>query len=704
MFGGIVHLGPVRTYCFETHDHDHTQPTNFQFPSSKTTTTMARLWSAELLDDPLQHTDDALLLEKTFIVHGSCELSEWCPFWSKIPKERAARVALADYLARRLLLLPTVSNGSLPMEKKWQSLTKDLQMLQRSFQQQPTPTEEATLTPYMFERTDVSATTPDGKLHVYVRLYLYRKESEDPGASGDSTAALQQWMGHELDMALSLSNDDQIQECMQHVAVAVFQERLRALLVGKAVAFVADGSILPRESGASTDPMSSPPAIPFAAPIDSPLGQTISVDMGELREFLEEILPQPSAVPNNNNSSNGGMVTLRGLLVPLGVSLIVGGGYHGKSTLLRCIAIGVYNKIPGDGREFCATIPDALSIRAEDGRYVSQCNISAFLSNLPIPSADTTRFSSLEASGSTSQAANVVDAIEMGAKAFLVDEDVSAANFMARDGRMRALVMDESITPLLYRVNGIFHSLGISTVVVVGGVGDWLDVPDSVVLLNKYVCKDATAKARSISKQFSHGHVQYAGRGVVHRLEWDKKTTPNPRRPTTLDDGYDLARTVVSLPSGSNSIALYQQHGCSSAEIPPPAIDMSRIEQLLGKTGQLLGCGLGVVWVLSSAKRNTDRSLRELLEDFDGEMDRSGFTSLIQQAGDPGDYGPLLEQVRGSALRPRRFEVGQAILRLRTVTMVELPVEDDGSEAAAQAEAERRKRELLEIWNNRRKK
>lgn len=152
---------------------------------------------------------------------------------------------------------------------------------------------------------------------------------------------------------------------------------------------------------------------------------------------------------------------------------------HKKSTLLRAVAAGVYDKVPGDGREFCVTVPLTTTIRAEDGRYVQNCNISAFISNLPtLPGStnavDTEHFSSAEASGSTSQAANVAEAMELGAKVFLIDEDVSAANFMARDGRMRALVMDESITPLLYRVNGMYNTLFISSVVVVGGVGDWL--------------------------------------------------------------------------------------------------------------------------------------------------------------------------------------------------------------------------------------
>jgi Predicted ATPase of the ABC class len=172
------------------------------------------------------------------------------------------------------------------------------------------------------------------------------------------------------------------------------------------------------------------------------------------------------------NSNSGTLVTLHGLLVKRGITLIVGGGYHGESTLLRCIAAGVYNKIPGDWREFCVTVPDALSIRAEDGRYVNNCNVSAFISNLPTfpldsiettestpalsigtlapPPSRTQHFSTGEASGSTSQAANMAEAIELGVTAMLVDEDVSAANFMARDGRMRALV---------YHI-GNFHSRG----------------------------------------------------------------------------------------------------------------------------------------------------------------------------------------------------------------------------------------------------
>lgn len=669
-------------------------------------------WSIELLDDPLRIVDDDSLLESR-VVHASCPLSYWS-FAASAMGQRVAKVAFADFVARHIATLAPVKvvseNGQNTM--CWESL---LEAPQRVHHGSSCSSSTEHLLPFILERTDVVATLPDENLHVYVRLLVYGPAPQPTGDNAVADAAYVTWLQSSFNDCCTFS-DAQTTACMTHVATAVFQDTLRSQLVGKAVAFVADGSILPRRSGASMDPMASPPAIPFAAPTGSTLGHSVSVDMGELGVYLKKVLPlqqhasEEASVSTNSTPST---ITLRGLLVPLGVSLIVGGGYHGKSTLLRCIAAGVYNKIPHDGRAFCVTVADALSIRAEDGRYVSRCNVSAFLSNLPAANTSTQQFSSAEASGSTSQAANVVDAMEMGSTAFLVDEDVSAANFMARDGRMRALVMDESITPLLYRVNGMFHTLGISTVVVVGGVGDWLDVPDAVLLMDKYVCKDATEKARSISKQFSHGHVQYGGRGVVHRLEWDKSTTPRPRRPVV--DDYNLSETVVSLMSGSNAIMLHRKRTIQSETATTavrmdsePFIDMSRIEQLLGKKGQLLGCGLGVAWLLQAATNNPDRSLRQLLEDFDKAMDtKGGLIDLLLRAEKDAGFRPswsaLLEH-QGCAFRPRRFEVGQAILRLRSVAMEELPIEDDGSEAAARAEAERRRQELLQIWHNRRSK
>ena len=96
-----------------------------------------------------------------------------------------------------------------------------------------------------------------------------------------------------------------------------------------------------------------------------------------------------------------------------GITLIVGGGYHGKSTLLKALEAGVYNHIAGDGREFVITDDTAFKLRAEDGRSITGVDISPFIKNLP-NKKDTVHFSTEDASGSTSQAANLMEALESG--------------------------------------------------------------------------------------------------------------------------------------------------------------------------------------------------------------------------------------------------------------------------------------------------
>jgi hypothetical protein len=297
-----------------------------------------------------------------------------------------------------------------------------------------------------------------------------------------------------------------------------------------------------------------------------------------------------------------------------------------------------------------------------------------------------------------------------------VDEDVSAANFMARDGRMRALVMDESITPLLYRVNGLYHTHGISSVVVVGGVGDWLDVPNTVILLNRYLASDATKKAASVSYQFSYGHVQYAGRGVVHRLEWDKEGTPISRRMTN-----DFAKSYpdnigVSLMEGGHVVSIHEEIDDDTAIIDDDdagCIDMSRCEQLLGKKNQLYACGLCVAWILRMAKKNPRLGIKDLITKLEESMDEAGglFPLLVGPGANSSAshclssstaWVHLVESV-GFVYRPRKHEIFMAVTRMRGIALEALPVLDDGSDTAAESEAERKKRELAELWNARRK-
>ncbi|MDK8273810.1 ABC-ATPase domain-containing protein [Varibaculum cambriense] len=242
------------------------------------------------------------------------------------------------------------------------------------------------------------------------------------------------------------------------------------------VAFVADGALLARASGISDLPMKN--AVPFHLP-------TV------LGEDAPSPLVQSVELPYSGEIS--------GMAIPKGITVIVGGGYHGKSTLLEALERAVYPHIPGDGRELVATLPDAIKVRAEDGRAITGTDISLFISSLP-GGSDTRQFFTENASGSTSQAAAITEAIECGSRALLIDEDTSATNLLLRDSRMRQLVRSEPIIPLIDRVGGIREELGVSTIMVMGGSGDFLDLADQVLLLENYLPYDATARAREVSR------------------------------------------------------------------------------------------------------------------------------------------------------------------------------------------------------------
>jgi predicted ABC-class ATPase len=261
----------------------------------------------------------------------------------------------------------------------------------------------------------------------------------------------------------------------RHIEVTEDAEYLRNKLESLGlIAFIANNSILPRESGTSDKPMSSKTAIPFATP-DS---------------LMKEM-----------NLPHAGQI--KGMGIPKGVTLITGGGYHGKSTLLKTLELGIYNHIPGDGREQCVSLAQTAKIRAYSGRNVVKTDISPFIKNLPFHK-DTTSFSTENASGSTSQAANIMEAIEAGAEVLLMDEDTCATNFMIRDSKMQQLVNkdDEPITTFIDKVKQLYLEKNISTVLVLGGVGDYFDVSDQVIQMINYKPFDVTSKAHKIANMF----------------------------------------------------------------------------------------------------------------------------------------------------------------------------------------------------------
>lgn len=262
-------------------------------------------------------------------------------------------------------------------------------------------------------------------------------------------------------------------ELQNYIELAEDQEFIRQTLPAKNLcAFIADGSILPRESGISSRPMKA--SVPFTSP-DS------------LRISI--------------NLPHKGKIT--GMGIPKGITLIVGGGYHGKSTLLNALELGVYNHIPGDGREYVITDATAVKLRSEDGRFIKDVDISMFINDLP-NRKDTRCFSTLDASGSTSQAAGIVESIEAGSHLFLLDEDTSATNFMVRDAFMQQVIQREKepITPFLERAEDLYKKAGISTILVAGSSGAFFHIADTIIQMDNYVPKDITASVKKLCSQY----------------------------------------------------------------------------------------------------------------------------------------------------------------------------------------------------------
>jgi predicted ABC-class ATPase len=399
------------------------------------------------------------------------------------------------------------------------------------------------------------------------------------------------------------------------------QEHIRGRLEDLGlVAFVGDGAVLPRESGASDRPLPREEAVPFRSP-----------------ESLRVTLPLPNPIPG----PAGPVDSLTGMGIPEGVTLIVGGGYHGKTTLLRALERGVYPHIPGDGRETVVTRRDAVKIRAEDGRRVEKVEIDPFIRDLP-HGRSTTAFSTDDASGSTSQAANIVEALEVGATVLLLDEDTSATNFMVRDARMQALVSKthEPITPFLDRVRELYESLGVSTVLVMGGCGDYFDVADTVLMMQDYLPYDRTQEAKEI-----------AWRHTTRRRVEAADPMARPRERIPLPESFDPSRgrRAVKIEAKGRDLLLFGRE----------TIDLRCVEQLVDPSQtRAVGYALHL-----AARRFMDgeATLREVVERVEGFLEEHGLEAL-----DPFRRG---EGHPGNFARPRKYEIAAAINRLRTVRM-----------------------------------
>ena len=282
-----------------------------------------------------------------------------------------------------------------------------------------------------------------------------------------------------INTIISLRNNEE--EIEKHIECYLDQEYLRQWLYENNYAFfIADRSILPRESSISEKPMAN--AIPFKSP-----------------KSFKVAVKLPS----------GKLVT--GMAMPMGVILITGGGYHGKTTLLEAIQEGIYNHIKGDGREYIVSRKYTIMVRAEDGRIVSSVDISSFIEQLPMNS-DTIKYSSLDASGSTSMAASINEAIEAGAELILIDEDTSATNLLFKDNVMAKIITKEPIRPLCLQVRDLVRKTKASVIIVASASSSFLGVADKIILMEDYIPRDITPKVKE---------------NVPHKIELDYKLPKN---------------------------------------------------------------------------------------------------------------------------------------------------------------------------------
>lgn len=293
------------------------------------------------------------------------------------------------------------------------------------------------------------------------------------------------------------------------------------------IAFVANGSILPRQSGNSDLPMKD------AVPFQSPKSMEITIQL-----------------------RHRGSIT--GMGIRKGITLIAGGGYHGKSTLLQALEKGVYDHIAGDGREFVITDDTAWKLRAEDGRKIKDVDISLFINHLP-NGRNTRRFSTLDASGSTSQAANIIEAIEAKSQVLLIDEDTSATNFMVRDELMQRVIQKdkEPITPFLERARDLYEKAGISTILVVGSCGSYFYIADQIIQMDNYCPVDITEKTRKLLKEY--------------------------KKPDCEAEGFALPSEKRSISFGSSVVRRKNYRGTGMVEEHEKLKVMGRESLMLGK-------------------------------------------------------------------------------------------------------------------------
>lgn len=400
------------------------------------------------------------------------------------------------------------------------------------------------------------------------------------------------------------------------VYLAEDQTTLRELLVQEnLVAFVANNAILPRKSGVSDLPMKD--SLPFMSPASME------------RTFM---------LPHHGE--------IKGMAVPKGITLIVGGGYHGKSTLLSALQMGVYNHIAGDGREFVITDDSAVKLRAEEGRFIRNMDISLFINDLP-NKKDTKTFSTEDASGSTSQAAGVLEGVEADSKLFLIDEDTSATNFMVRDDFMQQVISREKepITPFLERAGELFEKAGVSTILVAGSSGAFFYIADRIIQMDSYRPVDITEKVKSLCTEHKAPRTRASGfaipafdQALYIKKSDEHKSNHRYGGGRGRGDGRPERKKIKTL-------------GTASFSIDRETVDLRYVEQL-ADSGQTSGLAYLLRYALEQV--------------IDGQRNTSQVVQILSDTLEKKGWEPFCGAFVPCGLaKPRRQEIFACINRYR---------------------------------------
>jgi len=390
----------------------------------------------------------------------------------------------------------------------------------------------------------------------------------------------------------------------QHVNCVEDQQYLRAQLEShQLIAFIADGSNLARQTGVDDRPLQN--AIRIKAP------DSIAIE-----------LPLKHQPP------------VTGVAFPKGINIIVGGGFHGKSTLLRAIEQGVYDHIPGDGRELVVSDPSCFKLQAEDGRAISGVDIRPFIQNLP-GGKDCSFFTTPNASGSSSQAASIVEALSAGVRTLLIDEDTSASNFLIRDQRMQALVPKdkEPITPLSQRIRQLVDQYAISVVMVMGGSSDYFSLADQVVMMDSYQPVDMTIKAHELAQS-----------QVVSESEITDIVQHSPRVPV-------VNCLSVLGPTGKPKIKAF---GTRLLQFGIEDIPLQSLEQLVD-TAQLLSIG----YLIEKYQRDNSFQETDIVDGLEWQFEQ------LKQNG----FDTITPYAMGKLALPRLQELVAVVNRMRMLEL-----------------------------------